>query len=209
VLRYQDTFRHELGTALVFPSDELYLSAGVRPPAAPAYEGFPQYENGIGMVRVLLDDASLARRRIRASAYREPKIGRATLACGRLIAPTLTSLAAEVASMFGVRIDTAGVRNDFFGERVNVSGLLVGEDYAAQLAQQDLGDLVFLPRTSLDYYGRLFLDDTTPEELAAALGRRIIFVTTLTEVLEYMMAPPDAQVTGASRNAVTNGRSWV
>jgi putative radical SAM enzyme (TIGR03279 family) len=209
VLRYQDRFRREFGTALVFPSDELYVLAGLKPPPARAYEGYPQYENGIGMVRVLLDDASLARRRIRSGAYRDPRVRSVTLACGRLIAPTLAALATEVGEMIGLQIDVVPVRNEFFGERVMVSGLLVGEDYDTALGNRDLGELVFLSRPSLDYYGKHFLDDTTPDALATTIERPIIFVTTLTEVVEYAINPPEAQVTGASRNAVTNGRAWV
>ncbi len=209
VRRYQQRFRRELGTALVFPSDELYITAGVRPPAATAYEGYPQYENGIGMVRVLLDDAALARRRIRSGSYRDPVLRHVTIACGRLIAPTLAALASEAGEMLGVRIDVVAVASSLFGERVNVSGLLAGGDYAAGLRSLGLGEAVFLPRPSLDYYGRHFLDDATPEALAGEIGRPLVFAATLTEVLESIISPPLQTITGAGRAAVTNGRSWV
>ena len=209
VLRHQRRFLDEFGTALVFPSDEFYITAGLRPPRATAYEGYPQYENGIGMVRVLLDDASLARRRIRSGAYAAPALKRATIACGRLIAPILAALAGEVGAMLGAQIEVVPVRNDFFGDRVNISGLLTGEDYEAQLKDRSLGDLLFLPRPSLDYYGKHFLDDSEPAELATRLQRRIVFATTLTEVVENLCTPPTELVSGAIRAAVTNGRSWV
>ncbi|HEX3620752.1 MAG TPA: DUF512 domain-containing protein [Acidimicrobiales bacterium] len=48
---WQDVFRPILGRRLVFAADEYYLLAGRPFPAAPAYEGFPQHENGIGMAR--------------------------------------------------------------------------------------------------------------------------------------------------------------
>lgn len=207
--QHQRRFRKEFGTALVFPSDEFYITAGLRPPRAADYEGFAQYENGIGMVRVLQDDAALTLRRLRSGRYGAPRVRRATLACGRLIGPELARLAGDVGEAAGLELEVVPVVNHFFGERVNVSGLLVGEDYASALAPIDRGEILFLPRPSLDYYGKHFLDDVTPADLAEQLGRPVVFVTTLSEVVEHCIAPPDAPVTGAIRGVVTNGRSWV
>ncbi len=49
VEEWQQVFRRVLGRALVHASDEYYLLAGRPFPAAGAYDGFPQHENGIGM----------------------------------------------------------------------------------------------------------------------------------------------------------------
>lgn len=209
VRKHRLRFRKEFGTALVFPSDEFYITAGIKPPGAADYEGFAQYENGIGMVRVLQDDAAATLRRLRAGRNHAIPVKRVTLACGRLIGPELARLAEQIGAAAGVQLDVVPVTNGFFGERVNVSGLLVGEDYASALAPMDRGEILFLPRPSLDYYGRHFLDDMTPVELSDQLGRPIVFVTTLSEVIEYCAAPPEEPVTGALRGAVTNGRSWV
>src|ERR1035441_4678462 len=51
VTEYQELCRSTLGHRLVFASDEYYLMANEPFPAAHAYEGYPQHENGIGMVR--------------------------------------------------------------------------------------------------------------------------------------------------------------
>ncbi|HRC63398.1 MAG TPA: DUF512 domain-containing protein, partial [Dehalococcoidia bacterium] len=98
-------FRREFGPALVFPSDEFYITAGLKPPRAADYEGFAQYENGIGMVRVLQDDASVTLRRVRSGRISAPRVKRATLACGRLIGSELARLAGEVGDAAGVRLD--------------------------------------------------------------------------------------------------------
>ena len=54
------------------------------------------------------------------------------------------------------------MRNEFFGPRVNVSGLLTSRDLIAQLGGRDLGDLAVFPRYALDYTGGRFLDEGTP-----------------------------------------------
>ncbi len=62
VTPYQRRFRKEHGRTLVYLADEYYLSAGIDPPGAAHYDGFAQYENGIGMTRSLIDDWRRARR---------------------------------------------------------------------------------------------------------------------------------------------------
>src|ERR1017187_10248084 len=47
VTEYQELCRSTLGHRLVFASDEYYLMANEPFPAAHAYEGYPQHENGI------------------------------------------------------------------------------------------------------------------------------------------------------------------
>jgi putative radical SAM enzyme (TIGR03279 family) len=51
VTEYQELCRSAVGRRLVFASDEYFLMAGQPFPTADAYEGYPQHENGIGMVR--------------------------------------------------------------------------------------------------------------------------------------------------------------
>ena len=78
----------------VYLADEFYLNAGVDLPPAEHYDGFPQYENGIGIVR---DFARRRRRRLRGDlAARSPPCP-PTLASrsspATLFAPVLASVA--------------------------------------------------------------------------------------------------------------------
>lgn len=207
--RWQRRARDRRGGSIVFPTDELYLTADARIPAAARYDGFPQWENGVGMVRTLLDDWRRARRRLREGRISLPaaRPRRITLACGTLIAPILQTLADELSEWIDLEIDVAPVSNSLFGARVNVSGLLPGADFAAALAGRDLGERVFLPRASLDYFGKRFLDDMTPAELEAQLGRPVSFVYTLSEIVEWIA---NAEVGPSSATpARSNGRSWT
>lgn len=207
--RWQRRARDRRGGSIVFPTDELYLTADARIPAAARYDGFPQWENGVGMVRTLLDDWRRARRRLREGRISLPaaRPRRITLACGTLIAPILQTLADELSEWIDLEIDVAPVSNSLFGARVNVSGLLPGADFAAALAGRELGERVFLPRASLDYFGKRFLDDMTPAELEAQLGRPVSFVYTLSEIVEWIA---NAEVGPSSATpARSNGRSWT
>jgi putative radical SAM enzyme (TIGR03279 family) len=204
VTPYQERFRRELGRTLVYLADEYYLAAGLRPPPAAHYDGFAQYENGIGMVRSLLQDWQRARRRavVGVGAGR-----RVSFVCGTLIGPTLNALAGELGQRTGDSITVHALENRYFGPRVNVSGLLTGRDIADQLAGRDLGEGVVLPRYALDYTGQRFLDDTTPGDLRQALGVPVAFASTMAGVLRILGEPLESRVTG--RSATSNGKAWV
>ena len=180
---WQRDFRRRLGVDLVYLADEFYLAAGARLPASSRYDGYPQYENGIGMTRSLIDDWRRTRRRLAAHGFPRPTHKRMTLVCGTLIAPTLSRLASELASLAGIETCVVAVENRLFGPRVTVSGLLTATDIVAALRGRTLGDLLVLPRHSLDYAGTLFLDDTTPDDVAAALKTPIAFASTMSDLL--------------------------
>ena len=203
VRRHQRACEAAHGRGIVQCADEYYLAAGLPPPAARRYDGFPQYENGIGMTRWLLDDWRRLRRRLRAKP--EPGLAgrRVALACGTLIAPVLERLAAELSAETGVAASVHPVPNDLFGERVNVSGLLPGEGLTRALAGVE-ADLAALPRTSLDYFGERFLDGLTAEEATARLAMPAAFVSTLGEVVAALRDGPAAPGPAST----PNGAFW-
>lgn len=209
--RWQRLARTERGSSVVFPSDEFYLTAEAQIPSARRYDGFPQWENGIGMTRTLIDDWRKTRAKLREGRLRVPAAS-ALIACGTLIAPTLQSLCEEAAALTGFDFTIVPVENSLFGSRVNVSGLIPGRDFLAALAALELPQHVFLPRASLDYFGAKFLDDLTPEELEVGLNRPVSFVYTLSELLELIVEGADQRGSGSRQpgpNERSNGRSWT
>jgi putative radical SAM enzyme (TIGR03279 family) len=210
VAPYQRRFRKQHGRTLVYLADEYYLIAGEEPPAAPHYDGFAQFENGIGMARSLVDGWKRSRRQ-RSAAQPPPSadVRRMTWISGTLIAPTLERIAAEFTRATGVDVKVLALENGFFGPRVNVSGLLVARDIERQLRGRDLGDLAVLPRYALDYTGSRFLDDGMPEDLQRALGVPLGFASTPREVLQILDQPLQSLVTGAAVATTTNGKAWV
>ena len=211
--RWQRRARSERGETVVFPSDEFYLRAEAQIPSASRYDGFPQWENGIGMTRTLLDDWARTRRKIRAGRIHAPPVS-ALIACGTLIAPTLQRIAEEAEALTGCRLTVVPVENSIFGARVNVSGLIPGRDFLTALTALDDRDLprrVFLPRASLDYFGNKFLDDLTPGELETRLNQPLSFVYTMSELVELISSSDeDGQANRQpGRNPRSNGRSWT
>jgi putative radical SAM enzyme (TIGR03279 family) len=129
-----------LGSGFVYPSDEWYLVAGREIPPAEAYDDFPQLENGVGMVRHLLDEWEALKSSLPILARRS-----ATLACGTLIAPVLSRMVSELNALSGAEIQLVPVVNEYFGPMTTVSGLLTGQDLVAALEGHPAGELVLLP----------------------------------------------------------------
>ncbi|HEY8171876.1 MAG TPA: DUF512 domain-containing protein, partial [Dehalococcoidia bacterium] len=156
VAPYQARLRRAHGKSLIYLADEYYIIAGVEPPSAAHYDGFAQYENGIGMTRSLLEDWRKLRR-VGPRVAIAPEFRRISVVCGSLVAPVLQRIAPELEAMTGAAVTVNAIDNTFFGRRVNVSGLLVMGDIERSLRGRDLGDLVVLPRYALDYTGTRFL----------------------------------------------------
>jgi putative radical SAM enzyme (TIGR03279 family) len=183
--QWQADNRQRLGCGLVYPSDEWYLVAGVDVPPTQAYDGFPQVENGVGMVRQLLDEWASLRVKVPSSRRRT-----ATLVCGTLIAPAMARILSEWNALAGTELELVTVINEFFGPVTTVSGLLTGQDVIGALQGRPVGEMVFLPRAMFTgRYGAglappdTTLDDLQIEEIARHLHMRVEMAGTLADVL--------------------------
>ncbi|MBO7364045.1 MAG: DUF512 domain-containing protein [Lachnospiraceae bacterium] len=155
------------GIHFVHASDEFYFLAGEELPAEETYDDYPQLENGVGMSRLLLNDAARALENV----HRCGKKRRYTFATGELAAPLLEKILKSVTMKFpGVSHTVRAIRNDFFGPGVTVAGLVTGKDLIAQLEGTDLGEGLFLPNCMFRSGEEVFLDDVTRTEAEQRLG---------------------------------------
>ena len=178
---WQVMYRSRFGANWVYASDEWYLLDPRPVPRAAGYDGFAQLENGIGLVRSLLDDW--------AEVRQEPPVpsrSTITLVCGTLIAPVLERLARELEAYLSVPVRVLPVVNDFFGNQVTVSGLLTGQDVRRALEREQPTGCVCLPRSMFDSEGLATLDDLTLPELAANLNARLSLGSTLGDVVQVV-----------------------
>ena len=167
--RISKGFRNRLGTRFAWLSDEWYFLADLPFPAASHYEEFPQLEDGIGTVRLFLDDARSLERRLPESA---PNPVSATLVTAELPAGIVRGFADRLNRIQGVDLNVCVVKNHFFGGGINIAGLLTAQDILAHLTRFPARETVYIPSICLRD-GNLFLDDCTVEELRAESGRDI------------------------------------
>lgn len=152
----------QYGLHFVHASDEWYLLAKRELPEESRYDGYLQLENGVGMLRLLKEEICAELEKHKGDE-RKRKISFAT---GRLSYPYIQSYAAQIQEKYpNLEILGYEIRNDFFGERITVSGLLTGQDLLEQLKEKDLGECLLLPCNLLRSGEDVFLDDIRVKEL--------------------------------------------
>jgi NifB/MoaA-like Fe-S oxidoreductase len=101
----------------------------------------------------------------------------ATVATGRLAAPYIGKMIKLVQEKFpNVHAEVYAVKNNFFGEKITVSGLITGTDLKDQLARRELGEKLLIPCNMLRSGEDVFLDDLTVEDIRQALNTEIVVV---------------------------------
>ena len=155
---FQKKFLKKFGTRTVFPSDEFYLIAERELPQVEVYEDFSQYENGVGMLRSLIDEFE------KALDIAEWEGGErcVSIATGYSAFNTIKMLAEMAENRFPLlKCNVYRIRNDFFGETITVTGLITAQDLIAQLKGKELGDELLISSSMLRRDSDVFLDDLT------------------------------------------------
>ena len=182
IKKWQDYMYEKYGMHFIHASDEWYLLAEEELPSEERYDGYLQLENGVGMLTLLKDEFKEAMQTAvhQKKLYRDLSDGktrRLTLATGKLAYRTICDLAAQMMKAFEwLDLNVVAIRNDFFGERITVSGLLTGQDLIAQLKDLPLGEKLLLPQNVLRSGENYFLDDITVPQLEEALQVRVDIV---------------------------------
>ncbi|MDD6428498.1 MAG: DUF512 domain-containing protein [Lachnospiraceae bacterium] len=151
----------------VYPSDEWYLLAGRKLPDSDRYDGFGQLENGVGMLRLLIDEFNEALSNEGRHPLRHKSV---TIATGALAAPFLKELSYGFMRKYPrIKVDVVTIINHFFGEQITVSGLITGKDLLEQLKEHGVNERLLIPVNMLRSNEEVFLDDMTVSELSQAL----------------------------------------
>ncbi len=182
--RYQKECYEKHGIHFIHASDEWYILAGEELPEAERYDGYLQLENGVGMLRLLLEefeDAMEQRKQMEEGKRTHENAGREkivlSIATGKLAYPYIRQMCQKVMDCypeFDIRL--YAIRNDFFGENITVSGLLTGQDIRDQLKGRELGERLLLPQNVLRSGESVFLDDLTVADLEETLQVPIYIV---------------------------------
>lgn len=182
----QQKYYEEYGLHFIHASDEWYITAGRDFPEEERYDGYIQLENGVGMMRLFINefheelDHILSREEY---PQLKDQVSRTiTIATGKLTYPTICKFADKLMEAFPkLTIHVYAIRNDFFGETITVSGLITGQDLIRQLKGrqqngQKLGETLLIPSNMLRSGEQVFLDDVTVSDVEEALGMKLCAV---------------------------------
>lgn len=168
---WQKKIYKEHGSKMVYIADELYIMADKAIPDASDYEGFPQIENGVGLIASLYEEFQSALGLIK----KKKRSRNVAIATGELAFSFIKSLADKIeAKCEGVKISVYPIKNNFFGGGVTVSGLVCGGDLIEQLKNIPPVEEIFIPSVMLRDGEDIFLDDVTLTDAIERLNTPII-----------------------------------
>lgn len=164
---YRERFYAESGMHFMHLSDEFYIGAERPIPPEDAYDGYLQLENGVGMMRLFLDETEQAISGLDPSRRIE---GHVSLVSAVAAGPFIRQTCEKIMNIYpGLQIDVHIIINHFFGENITVTGLLTGGDIIDQLKGLDLGDALLLPGNLLKADEPILLDDLYVTDIERAL----------------------------------------
>lgn len=179
----QQDFYESCGLHFIHASDEWYITAGREFPEEERYDGYIQLENGVGMMRMFINEFEEALKDVMESVEygaMKKSVNRVlTIATGKLAYPVIQNFAEKMMDAFpGLTVHVFGIRNEFFGETITVSGLVTGQDLIRQLKEEkergeNLGEVLCIPSNMLRTGEQVFLDDLTVQDVEEALGMRL------------------------------------
>lgn len=169
---YQKEFKKDIDTSLVYLADEFYINADVPIPSYEHYEEFPQIENGVGLIAAMRDEI-------------ETELEFMEIPKGNILPKTIaTSYIAydficECVSKLKTKIphlcvDVVKVKNNFFGDKITVTGLLCGSDIINQLQGNLKNKVLLLSESMFKSDEDIFLDDTTLCDVETGLGVKVV-----------------------------------
>ena len=164
--KWQKKAYEEFGIHFIHGGDEWYILAEEELPEEERYDGYLQLENGVGMLRLLMNEFEEGYERLNGDE-RDREV---SIATGFLAYPYIQRMADRIVEKYPKsKLHVYGIRNDFFGELITVSGLITGQDLIGQLKGKALGEKLLLPCNMLRIGEQDFLDDVTLQDVKDAL----------------------------------------
>ena len=180
VTPWQRQCREETGKTFIYLGDEFYLLAGRDVPAAEWYDVFPQLENGIGLTRSFVDEWQATLPSLSSYQAASP----AVIPVGESAFTVLQPLLDALNKQFNTAHSFVPVPNQFFGGKVNVTGLLTASDILRTCKES--GKRLILPAVVLNN-DKLFLDDTALEQFRKEYPGKVDIAKDAKELLHLLL----------------------
>ncbi len=170
VEEWQSRFRGEFGTSLVFLSDEFYIMAHKKVPGYEHYEDFIQLENGVGMLARFKRQFELAVKKYNSTFNNVDSDRKINIVTSEAAVDFIKHLIKDIESYLNINV--ISIKNEFFGDTVNVAGLITGRDLLNQLQKNNIHGNILIPETMLNDDGR-FLDDLDIDYISESLNSNV------------------------------------
>lgn len=185
VTSYSEDFLGRLGTRLVYLADEFYIKAERPIPDFESYEDFPQIENGVGLMATFMYDAALALEEAKIQGIPKSK----TIVTSEIAYDYICDIVDSVKKKFpDLKAEVCKIKNEYFGGKITVTGLLCGCDIINQLKDKSLGEYLMLSSAMFKDDCDILLDNVTREDLEKSLGVKTLIDTTGEEFVVSLLS---------------------
>ncbi len=174
VEKLQESFVKNHDSRIVYMADEFYIMANRTIPGYEDYEDFPQIENGVGLISMLLHEFYEYLERIVPYKTENRTVSIATGVSPYKYIKEMTTVLEN--KFDGLKVNIYEIKNNYFGKNVTVTGLLTGIDLIEQLKGKELGTELLISRSMLKADEDILLDDYSLKMLEEAINIKITVV---------------------------------
>lgn len=184
VEKYQKLYKEKYGSVKVYLSDEWYVKADIDHPKSEDYDGFPQLENGVGLIASFEEDFNIHLDKIRNTPNLLEKVcieeKTVTILTGKIAEKHIRKHADILENEFpNIHINVIPVENKYMGEKITVTGLIVGEDIVSLVKKLEedkynLGDYIIISDIMLKDDEDIFLDNMTLDQVKSSINTKLI-----------------------------------
>ena len=162
-------------------SDEFFLLAGEKIPPAKYYGNFAQLEDGVGAIRLLIDDykAQKLPEKISKPSKFVFAVSYAALEAFKFIADDLNK------KVNNLEIELAPVKSKYWGQNITVAGLITSEDLINTVKNKEC-DAVVIPSVMLRPYSEDFLDGKTLDYVRKQSGKSFAVLKNNYSIKEFI-----------------------
>jgi len=164
-------------------SDEFFLLAEKEIPPAEYYGNFVQLEDGVGALRMLLDD------------FKKLNPPKKLLKPLKLIFATsyaafgaLSKIGHELNKIKNLETEVIAVKSNYWGEDITVAGLITTDDLI-RTVKDKTGDYVVIPSVMLRPYSEDFLDGKNLDYVKQKTGKKFLVIQniySMKELIDYL-----------------------
>lgn len=135
-------------------SDEFFALAEKPIPPDKYYGNFSQLDDGVGALRLLIDDFEKRKTKLPKKLKEPHKI---LFATSQLAKPALDVISKELSEVKNLTTKVVSVKSDYWGEGISVAGLITSEDLINTIKKTN-ADTVIIPSVMLRQFTQDFLD---------------------------------------------------
>ena len=186
VSKFQEKFREKYGSTKVYLADEWYIKADIEQPAYDTYDGFPQLENGVGMLADFQNELEEELEEIKADKKRMDAVTKeektVTILTGVIAEKYIKKQSKKIEKIFpNIHVNVMPIINEYMGTNITVTGLVVGQDIIAQVKEKEnenfnFGEYIMISDVMLKDDEDIFLDDLSVDDVRKEIKEKLIIV---------------------------------